>query len=59
MKSIKLFALLLSSIAFSANSNASVVNQFISIDQSGSVVSVVNKTIQPFDTSLGELEAMV
>ena len=55
MKSIKLFALLLSSIAFSANSNASVVNQFISIDQSGSVVSVVNKTIQPFDTSLGEL----
>lgn len=58
MKSIRLFALLLSSIAFSANSNASVVNQFISIDQSGSVVSVVNKAIQPFDTSLGELEAV-
>lgn len=55
MKYIKLWFVLLASIGFSSYSNASIINQFISIDQSGLAVSVINKPIQTFDTSLGTL----
>ncbi|MGB4064850.1 MAG: PEP-CTERM sorting domain-containing protein [Azonexus sp.] len=58
MKYVKLLFLLLTSVGFSSHSQASIVNQFISIDQSGPVVSVTNNSIQTFDQSLGTLNSV-
>lgn len=58
MKSIKLLFLLLTSAGFLSTSHASIINQVISIDQSGPVVSVASNSIPTFDQSLGTLNSV-
>lgn len=58
MKNLKLLFLLLMSVGFLPHAHALIINQVISIDQSGPVVSVTNSSVQTFDPSLGTLNSV-